>query len=367
MRFRCERDVLGDALATSTRALSTRPGPGGLTGALHLQLDSERLEVCGSDSELSIRCVLEVNGSSDGGAVIPGRLVQDIVRSLPLGAVDFETGDDEARISGGRSYFTVRTGSEGDFLFPTVPDGAIAEFENEEFASAIRQVIRAASSDSERPSLTGVLMAAEEEGLRLVATDSYRLAIRDLPGTKVLEPGVKVLLPARALSELQRVLGGRSNTKVNVVVGELETSFEVGDVRLVTTLLRTDFPNYSPLIPKSYPNRLVVDRESVLDALRRVRLLVKDITSSVRASMKESGLELVASAPDVGQVVEEVDGEYAGVESTLAFNPNFLIDGIEAVQGEEVVIETLDASKPAVISALSSSDYKYLLMPVRVS
>ncbi|MGH9101936.1 MAG: DNA polymerase III subunit beta, partial [Acidimicrobiales bacterium] len=137
--------------------------------------------------------------------------------------------------------------------------------------------------------------------------------------------------------------------------------------RITTRLLRADFPNYAPLIPSSYPNKLVVSKESLLEALRRVRLLVRDAASSVRVTMHPDRIELVATAAEVGQAAEDLDASFDGTEMMLAFNPSFLIEGVEAVPGEEVLIETLDASKPALVRAVDSLEYRYLLMPVRVA
>jgi DNA polymerase III subunit beta len=232
-------------------------------------------------------------------------------------------------------------------------------------AGALRQVVRAASTDNDRPVLTGVLMAATDAGLRLVATDSYRLAVRDLTGSSVLAAGQKVLLPGRALAEVQRLLTGAE--QVALRLGESEAHFDVGPTRLTTRLLEGDYPNYANLIPKGYPNRLVVGREAILDAIRRVRLMTRDATTPVRLSLRPDGVELTVITPDLGQATEDVDAKYEGVEFTIAFNPAYLADGVEAAEGDEVVLEAQDAGKPATLRATEGADYLYLLMPVKVS
>jgi DNA polymerase-3 subunit beta len=215
-------------------------------------------------------------------------------------------------------------------------------------------------------------MAAEASGLRLVATDSYRLAVRDLPGAGILKEGQKVLVPSRALAELQRLLGaaapsGEQPSGVTLRLGDHDATFEVADVRLTTRLIEGEFPNYRQLIPSNYPNVLVVGREAVLDAIRRVKLLVRDPTTPVRMALRPDGIELTVITQDWGQASEEVDAKYDGSEMVVAFNPNYLIDGIEAITSDEVQLETLDALKPATIKPTEDSDYLYLLMPVRVS
>lgn len=368
MKFRCERDVLLDALATAARAAG-RGGSTGLPGGVRMEVRGDVLECLATDSELGIETLSQVSGVSDGSCVVQGRLTLDIVRALAPGAVTIEADDEEARISSGRSNFNVRTSPEADFPKLAKPEGKEAQVSAADLAEALRQVVRAASSDMERPSLTGVLLAAEEGGLRLVATDSYRLAVRDLGGAVLLEAGKRVLLPARSLGELQRLLGASAaaNQTVAVQVGEVEASFVLDGVRLTTRLLRAEFPEYARLIPSSYPNRLVIAKEPFLEALRRVRLLVRDVTSSVRMTMRADRVELVATASDVGQAAEDVDATYEGQELLVAFNPTFLIDGIEAIPSDEILIETLDGAKPALIRAVDSIEYRYVLMPVRVA
>jgi DNA polymerase-3 subunit beta len=363
VKFRCERDTLVEALGTASRAVASRGGALPVLSGVRLEVSGDRLHLTGSDLDLTIQVSAAVSGEADGIAVVPARLAVDIVRALEPGAVEVEVGDDEARISSGRSQFALRTLPVEDFPRLVEPAENAVTIDAEHVAEALRQVVRAASSDDARPILTGVLMAAEEDGLRLVATDSYRLAVRDLPGTTVLAEGQKVLVPSRALGELARVLGDGS---VTLRLGERDATFEVGDVRLTTRLIEGEFPNYRQLIPSNYPNRLTVGREALLDALRRVKLMAREATP-VRLVMKPDGLELMAVTQDVGQAHEELDAKYEGNELTVAFNPEFLIDGVEATTGDEIVLETLDALKPATVRATEGSEYLYLLMPVRVS
>jgi DNA polymerase-3 subunit beta len=231
-----------------------------------------------------------------------------------------------------------------------------------DLSSALSQVVPAASSDDARPILTGVLMAAEAGGLRLVATDSYRLAVRDLEGHAVLEEGQSVLVPSRALRELVRALGSE---EVTLRLGEREATFEVGSTRVTTRLIEGDFPNYRGLIPSTYPNRMVVSREALADAVRRVRLMAREATP-VRLTMNDDGLELDAVTQDIGQAREAVDATFEGTELTVGFNPDYLLDGIEVAPGDEVALETTDANKPAVLRSTERRDFLYLLMPVRI-
>jgi len=367
VKFRCERDVLVEALSTAGRAVATKGAGSMAMAGIQLRLEADALRLAGVDRDLTIQTRVTVAGSTDGAAVLPSRLVVDIVRSLEPGAVTVEVAEEEVvRISSGRSQFTVRSLPVEEFPRLAPPAGEPVTLEPDVLAAALRQVVRAASTDNDRPVLTGVLMAATETGLRMVATDSYRLAVRDLPGSSVLAAGQKVLLPSRSLAELQRLLSGASEA-VSLRLGEFEAHFDIGPTRLTTRLLEGEYPNYAGLIPQGYPNRLVVGKEALLDAVRRVRLMTRDATTPVRLALRPDGVELTVITPDLGQATEDVDAKYEGTEFTIAFNPAYLAEGVEAVDGDEVALETQDAGKPATIRATEGPDYLYLLMPVKVS
>lgn len=370
MKFRCERDVLVEALGTAGRA-AARPGAAqAARSGVRVVLEGDRLQATGTDLDLTIQVEATVAGDGDGVAVIPARLAADIVRSLEPGAVTVEGAGaaddaDEVRITAGRSNFSVRTLPADDFPRLAPPPAERVTLDAAELADALRQVVRAASTDDAVPVITGVLLAAEGDGVRLVATDRYRLAVRDLPGVQVFRDGQRVLIPSRALGEVQRLLSGAGTIEVGL--GEREAVFEVGNTRVTTRLVEGEFPNYQQLIPSSYPNRLTVGREALLDAIRRVKLLVRDQHTPVRVTLRSDSIQLQAVDSEMGQAVEDVDAKYEGTEMTVAFNPTYLADGVDAVVGDEIVLETLDPMKPAVVRSLEGAAYLYLLMPVRVS
>ena len=363
MKFRCERDVLAEALATAGRAATGRTGTLPVLSGLRLELSGDKLTVTGTDLELTIQLEIEVGGERDGGVVLPARLIADIVRSLSPGKVEVSVEADDVLIAGGRSQFAVRPLSLDDYPRLAAPATSAVTLPSAEVGEALRQVVRAASTDEARPILTGVLLTAEADGLRMVATDSYRLAVRDLPGATALGADQKVLVPGRALSELQRLVG--SGSELTLRLGERDATFEIGTTRLTTRLIEGEFPNYRQLIPASYPNKLTVARDPLLEAIRRVKILARDATP-IRLQMSKEGLKLTAITQDVGNAVEELDSSLEGNELTVAFNPDYFAAGVEAVGGDEVTLETLDALKPAVLRGVGKAEYLYLLMPVRV-
>ena len=363
MKFRCEREALAEALATAGRAATGRSGALPVLSGLRLELAGDRLTVTGTDLDLTIQLSVEVGGERDGGIVLPARLAADIVRSLGSGKVEVVADGDDVSISNGRSNFGVRPLSFDDYPKLASPVNTSVTLPASAFGEALRQVVRAASTDEARPILTGVLMAAEADGLRMVATDSYRLAVRDLVGQQVLAADQKVLVPGRALTELQRLVGGGDD--VTMRLGDRDATFEVGSTRLTTRLIEGEFPNYRQLIPASHPNTLTVEREPLMEAIRRVKILAKDATP-VRLQMGGDTLRLTAITQDVGNASEELDAQYDGSELVVAFNPDYLAAGVEACSGDAVTLSTMDALKPAVVRGVGHEDYLYLLMPVRV-
>ena len=378
MKFRCERDSLVEVLATAGRAVGTRSSAQMVLSGLRIEAMGNQLSVVGTDLDLTVHVATEAIGITDGVCVAPAKLLADIVRSLEPGAVTIASEGEKVEIGAARSRFSLRTFPVTDF--PTLPEPPepATFLPAGGLASALRQVVRAASGDDARPLLTGVLIAPEGNGVRLVATDSYRLALRDIEGSDAFSDTSQILVPARALAELQRLSalgagakldddGDAAGPTVGLSIGDHDVTFSVGDVKISTRLLDGTYPDYRQLIPAAYPNRLHVGKDSLLDALRRVRLLVRDNTTPVRLSMRHGGVDLTVVSQEVGDASETVDADFEGEDLTIAFNPTYLIDGVEAVAGDEVLLETVDATKPATVRAAEETDFRYLLMPVRVS
>ena len=215
-------------------------------------------------------------------------------------------------------------------------------------------------------------MVATETGLRLTATDSYRLAFRDFAGMTVVEANHQVLVPAKALAEVQRLASGKADGDRIIIFrySDLDAVFEMDNVRITTRLLKGQFPEVERLIPASYAYHLRVGRDDLDVALRRVRLVVrdtKDATTPVRLALHEGGVDLTVLTPESGRAEESVEGNFEGDDLTVAFNPGYLLDGIEAVRSDTLVLEVNDPGKPALVRGEGEDEYKYLLMPVKVS
>jgi DNA polymerase-3 subunit beta len=377
VKFRSERDALVEMLATAGRAVGARATSSPVLSGLLLSCTGNTLSVTGTDLDLTIAVTEEVIGIEDGTCVVPSRLSTDIVRRLEPGAVTFENNDDHVTISAARSNFKLRTYPVVEFPAVGRATEATTHLPEAALSDAVRQVVRAASHDDARPLLTGVLVSRHDGSIRMVATDSYRMALRDLPGVAALPGEDDLLVPARALAELQRLpsrgAGGSggdnegSGARVGVAAGTNEITFWQGSVQISTRLLEGRYPDYNQLIPDHYPNRLHLGKESFVSALRRVQLLVRDNTTPVRLSMRAGGVDLAVVSQEVGDASESVDGDFTGEDLVIAFNPSYLIDGVEAVLGDEVIVESADATRAATVRGAEDDHFRYLLMPVRVS
>lgn len=359
MRIRAERDDLADVLARAGRAVSTRSPLPILQGIL-LEVSGGRLTVTGTDNEVTVRTYLEVEVTEDGRSVIPARLAAEAVRKLPVGAVTLASNEGEMEITGGGPRFRLREMVADDF--PKISDVAMddsIQVDGGQLIRALSQVGIAASTDDARPTLTGVLFEGEGDSLRLVATDSYRLGVRDLDGIKT--EGSKIV-PYRALRELGRTIGSGS---MSILLGDREAAFVTADGRLTVRVIDATFPNYGQLLPDGHSNRLTVDKEALLEAVGRAALVAEDHIP-VRLAMHAGGVELSVVRQEVGEETEFLEGEYVGDDMTIAFNTRYLTDGVNAVDDEKIVIETSDPLKPGLLHGAEKTDFQYLLMPVRL-
>jgi len=360
VRIRAQRDDLADVLGRANRAVGSRTALPVLQGLL-CEVSGTTLRVTGTDLDMTVRTQAEVEVIEEGRAVIPGRLLSEAVRKMPAGQVTIGVSDTDIEIQGNGPRFTLRPLDVEDFPVQEEVVSEGVEVDGEELADAINQVTIAASGDGARPILTGVLFESSEEGLRMVATDSYRLAKRDLAGVGLEGTA---LVPARGLRELARTIGA---PKVIAQLRDREAVFSSDRGTLRLRLIDGNFPKYQSLLPKTYPNQVVLNKEELLDALGRVALVAEDHIP-VRLKLMEGGVEVTVTRQDVGGESEHLSGEFTGSdeEVTIAFNPRYLQDGVNAMPGESVRIQVIDSYKPSVLDTGTEGNFLYLLMPVRV-
>lgn len=369
MKLRAERTEFAEAIAWATRTVGSRTHLPALAGVL-LDAHDGRLTCRATDLETSAEVSVVVKVDQPGSVLLPGKLLAGIVARLPDATVELDGDADRVTLRCGRATYQVRAMSAADF--PRIPepdaDAARGVLKSEQFSRLVGQVARAASSDEARPVLTGVKLEAVTEGLTAAATDSYRLAVRRLTWEQELEG--EALVPARALSEAAKA-ASETGGDVTVVFEEGRVSFLFGDRRLTTNLLEGNFPDYRQLLPDAHETTVVVDRIALTDALQRVAVLVLGQTNTpVRLHFAEGSVELSVENQEFGEASEALPAEIDGDDMMIAFNPMFLLTGLEATGTDEVRIELRDGLKPAVIRPHGEDqvdDFTYLIMPVRLS
>lgn len=366
MRFSCERDLLSESIGIASRALESRSFGNGV----HLDLTGDNLVVYAHETDILIEVRIEVLGHEDGSCVIPTPLTSDLIKSLGEGIVEIDVDDMALTMRSQRAKMSVNL--VADFNPPYLRDDTVAPVTVDagELKEALAQVIRASAKGDARDFVyTGVLFAAIDGGLRLVATDGVRMAIRDLRGVNLLESDSEVIVPARSLTELEKLLALRSQKEeLRVSVGEKEAAFEIGDFLLVTRLIEERYRDYRQVIQPSYPKRLVVSKREIVEALRRLRRMARenrDMTN-LRLDITETRLLMSVHIPQVGTATEELEATYIGDEEiSLAFDPELLNEGIDAVGSEYAALEIVATNKAVRIANADNSDLTYLLMPIR--
>jgi DNA polymerase III subunit beta len=337
MKFRAERTEFAEAAGWALRTVGQRATLPALSG-VRLEVRDDRLVLASTDLDVTSELSVSVQAERDGVALVPGRLLGDVVRSLPQAAVSAEQRDnDKLELICGRARFTLRTMPVEEFpeLARPAGDAPVAVIKAEEFARTVLQVARAASAEDARPVLTGVSLHAASGTLTAAATDSYRLAVRTVPWDQGTETAV--LVPRRALEEARRSaeqLGG----EVRLVLEASQVTFDFGDRRLTTSLLEGKFPDYQQLIPTEHERRREVDRAELTEVVRRVAVVGEANTTAtpVTLHLTSDSVRVTAGSGEVGEAEESLPGELEGEPLEIAFNPRYLSDGLDAVGTDRV-------------------------------
>ena len=363
MKFSISRSELLDSLGVVTKALSSRTTLPILSGILVMALDN-KVVLQSTDLEISIKDTVEANVEDAGSVVLPGRLLAEVVRSLPEAAVTIETKTfDQVAVTCGEAAFVLRALSPEDFpRFPDVAPERKITVATPTLQSLVRKVAKAVSQDEARPVLTGVLMVVDGDTMRLVATDSYRLAIAEETLPEPVAERTEVVIPGKALEEIPR-LAGEAET-IEMGIADNQIVFEFGHSIYVTRRIEGTFPNYRQLVPEDGETKVVVKRAELEEAAKRVSLLAQH-NAPLRLTISESTLTLKAQSQDIGEATESIMVQTQGEGLEIAFNHAFLIQGVTSSDDEELRFLASSPLKPGVLKSATGEGYTYLIMPVR--
>jgi DNA polymerase-3 subunit beta len=358
----CDRDELAARLGVVSRAASTRGAVQVLAGIL-LRAEGGRLELAATDMELSLRTGLAAQTEGEGAAVVPAKLLIDIVRLLPAAEVVLEHKPDDGCVTITSGSYTSRLNVYAAEDFPRLPavDTALQSVARDSLLDTIERVSRAASRDESRPVLTGILVRFEGTSLVMAATDSYRMSVKE---TELAEPGpdLDAIIPARALAELGRIADGET---IELGVQENHVVFGTGDAWLTTRRIDGQFPNYKQLRPESFEVELALPREELLQVIRRAGVIVQR-NSPLRLRFADGELTVSAQSQDVGETRESIPAAYTGDELEIGFNAEFLREGLESVKGDQVQLQLINPLRPGLLSAEGDA-FWYLIMPIRLA
>ncbi len=364
MKISIPKDDLVTALGAVSRAVSTRSTVQVLSGIL-VRADDGRVELAATDMELSLRLPLEAEVEGGGSVVVPGRLLVDLARLLPEGDVTLEQKPEEAvlEVTSGSSASRLHTYSAEDFpKLPEVQGTETFAVDRAAFQETVARVSRAASRDESRPVLTGILVRFEGSRLVMAATDSYRLSVKEteLEGEA---PELEAIVPARALAELSRLAANADELRIGV--HENHVLFNAGDVWLTSRRIDGQFPNYKQLIPETFEHEVALPREEFLDVVRRTSVMAQR-NSPLRLRFASGEVTVSAQTQDVGEAREALPIAFTGEELEIGFNPEFLRDGVESVESDEVKLKLISPLRPGLIRA-DEEDFSYLIMPIRLA
>ena len=368
MKLTTSRSDLFTQLQTVTRAASTRSAVQALSG-VQIVAQPSGLELRATDMELGLRVPLDGEVIREGSVVLPARLLVDVVRALPGDSVSIELrpAEQDVELVGGAATFHIRTLRLEDFppLPEPDPDSRV-EVPAAAFVATILKVARSASRDETRPVLTGILVSASGTELRMVATDSYRLSVKETTLDEPLQGSFEANVPARALQELSRIAQQGEDERLTVSVRTNQVVFEAGGVLLSSRLIDGQFPNYRQLLPDTYDHELQLAGSEVTDVVRRMSLLAQK-NAPLRLAFREGELTVSARTPDVGEASESLPVPFQGEPLEIGFNPDFLRDGLESVDAGDLILKLISPLRPGLIQAADGSGFIYLLMPIRLN
>jgi DNA polymerase-3 subunit beta len=362
LRITASKDDLVQALGVVSRAVSTRTSVQILSGILLEARDGE-LRVAATDMELSLRATLTAQLEGDGAIVLPGKTLADIARLLPSDEVVIEHRPTESvvHITSGSASYTLNTYNPEDF--PRLPElDVVSTFsvDREPLLETIGRVARAASRDESRPVLTGILVQFAGGKIVMAATDSYRLAVKETPTETATE--LEAIVPARALQELARV--ATSGDEVEVGVHENQVIFSTSGVWLTTRRIDGQFPNYRQLLPEAFEHELTLPRTELLDMVRRASVMIQRATP-LQMRFADGEVTVIARTHEVGESKESMPAPFSGDPLEIGFNADFLRDGLESIEGDDVRVKLISPLRPAVLQG-EGDDFTYLVMPIRL-
>jgi DNA polymerase III subunit beta len=363
-KFRVTKEKILEGLQKVQNVVSTRTTLPILSNTL-LQAGTNGLSLTTTDLDVAVRCTVEAEVSKAGATTLPARKLFSILKEVAAADIEIEVDDrNAASIRCGSSFYKIMGLPEDEFpRFPQSEGGKALKIDQAALRDMFRKTAYAVSSDETRYVLNGVYMTLKGDKLTVVATDGRRLALveRDIEIPKGAES--EMILPTKAVGELQRLLSDKGDAKLSV--GENQVIFNLGETTLVSKLIEGTYPNFRQVIPTEAKERIQLERELLLAALHRASILASEKSQSVKLNFSKNNLTITATTPEVGEAKETLAINYKGKEVTIAFNPQYMMDPLRNLDADEVFIELTDELSPGVIKV--NEPFLYVLMPMRLN
>ena len=380
MQLSCLQENLNRGLSVVQRAVATRTTLP-ITQNVLMATDNARLKLSATNLEIAISTWVGAQVEEEGALTVPARLLTEFVNSLPEARIDVTSSAQPLSLGLSCARFEAHiNGQDADDFppIPTVDEGAVGRIEAGVMRDAISRVAFAAATDDSRPVLTGIKVEMSGDSFTFAAADGFRLAVYDGKLAAPISEDISFTVPARALQEVGRLIGGQSDpVEFTVTPQRSQALFRLDNVELVSQLVQGTFPNFRQLIPEAYETRVVVAHESFTQATRAASTFARDGSGIVRLNMtagdedsaEEGKLAISSRAEELGDNVGEVDAKIEGEDAKIAFNSRFLSDVLDVLGDDEVALETTTPSSPGVIRPASDSDdytYTHVVMPMFV-
>jgi DNA polymerase III subunit beta len=364
MKFSATKEKLLEGLQQVQNVVSTRTTLPILSNVL-LQAGDSTVHLTTTDLDVGVRGSFEAEVEKEGATTLPARRLFNIVRELPVSEIQVDVdGKNTASIRSGQSFFKILGLPEEEFPpLPKFEDAKVVTIRQKDLRDGLRKTSYAISTDETRYVLNGLLFSFKDNKLTLVATDGRRLAMVDIELEIPRSQETDIIVPTKAVTELQRLLADDGDVKVSVASGQI--SFDLNKTLLVSKLIEGNYPNYKQVIPAEAKERVTLEKETFLNSLRRVSLLASEKSNSIKLNFSKNNIDITANTPEVGEAKESLPVQYKGRDFSIAFNPEFLMAPLRALTEDEVFLDLIDEMSPGVLKI--QTPFLYVLMPMRIS
>src|SRR6187401_1784846 len=364
MKFSVTKEKLLECLQQVQNVVSTRTTLPILSNVL-LQASGNEVRLTRTELDVGVRGSFEANVDKPGATTLPARRLANIVRELPAAEVQVDVDSKNvATIRCGQSFFKILGLPEEEFPpLPKFDESKVVTIRQKDLRDGLRKTSYAISTDETRYVLNGVLFSFKDNKLTLVATDGRRLAMLDIDLEFPRSHEADIIVPTKAVTELQRLLTDEGDVRVSVGSGQI--AFDLNDTLLVSKLIEGNYPNYRQVIPTETKERVTLERETFLNSLRRVSLLASDKSNSIKLNFSKNNIDITANTPEVGEAKESLAVVYKGRDFSIAFNPEFFMAPLRNLTEDEVFLDLIDEMSPGVLKI--QTPFLYVLMPMRIS